>query len=86
MIFNKDKCKTCKYHGFLGSSYNALKTTDIDPVDRAYMIPRDFGWIKRRMVEDFAEMLINDGFVEFNQINSESGAIELECTLRVIKN
>lgn len=28
MIFNKDKCKTCKYHGFLGSSYTSLKTTD----------------------------------------------------------
>lgn len=28
MIFDKEKCKTCKYHGFLGSSYNALKTTE----------------------------------------------------------
>lgn len=57
----------------------------IDPVDRAYMIPRDFGWIKRRMVEDLAEKLINDGCVEFNQVNNDSGAIELECTLRVVE-
>lgn len=49
------------------------------------MIPRDFGWIKRRMVEDLAEKLINDGCVEFDQVNNDSGAIELECTLRVVE-
>lgn len=57
----------------------------IDQIDCRYLTPRDVEWLKTSMVKELAENLVNDGCIEFNQLNRDTGEIVLECTLMVVK-